>query len=42
MEAAVRNIRNSTGTRDPIIAMMATANAVSVAVGTPHPAPHGP
>jgi hypothetical protein len=35
MAAAVRKIRSSTGTRAPIIAIKATAKAVSVAIGTP-------
>ena len=42
MAAAVRNTRSSTGTRRPIIAMMATAKAVSVAIGTPQPCCQGP
>ena len=40
--AAVRKIRNSIGTRRPIMAMSATAKAVSVAIGTPQPCAHGP
>ena len=35
--AAVRKMRSSTGTRVPSMAISATANAVSVAIGTPQP-----
>ena len=35
-------MRSSTGTRLPIITISATANAVSVAIGTPHPCAQGP
>ncbi len=40
--AAVRKMRSSMGTRLPIIAISATAKAVSVAIGTPQPIDHGP
>jgi len=40
--AAVRNTLSSIGTRAPIIAISATANAVSVAIGTPQPWLQGP
>ncbi len=40
--AAVRNMRSSTGTRAPMTAISATANAVSVAMGTPQPKAQGP
>jgi hypothetical protein len=42
MAAAVRKMRSSIGTRFPIIAISATANAVSDAIGTPHPCAQGP
>jgi hypothetical protein len=37
IDAAVRKMRSSTGTRLPSITISATANAVSVAIGTPQP-----
>ena len=40
--AAVRKTRNSSGTRRPIIAMIAIAKAVSVAIGTAQPRDCGP
>ena len=42
MAAAVRKMRSSTGTREPMMAISATANAVSVAMGTPQPCAQGP
>jgi hypothetical protein len=42
MAAAVRKMRSSIGTRDPIAAISATAKAVSVPIGTPQPRSHGP
>ncbi len=42
IDAAVRNTRNSTGTRLPSITMSAIANAVSVAIGMPQPWLHAP
>jgi len=42
MAAAVRKTRSSTGTRLPIRAISAMANAVSVAIGTPQPRSQGP
>ena len=40
MDAAVSSTRSSTGTREPSITMNATANAVSVGMGTPAPSRH--
>ena len=40
--AAVRKMRSSTGTREPITAISAIAKAVSVAMGTPQPCDQGP
>ncbi len=42
MAAAVRKTRSSIGTRLPIMAISAIANAVSVAMGTPQPVDHAP
>ena len=42
IDAAVRKMRSSTGTRRPSITISAIANAVSVAIGTPQPWPQGP
>ena len=42
MAAAVRKMRNSTGTRGPSMTISATAKAVSVDIGTPQPCDHGP
>ena len=42
MAAAVRKMRNSTGTRAPSMTIKATAKAVSVDIGTPQPCDHGP
>lgn len=40
--AAVRKMRNSIGTLRPIMAIMATAKAVSVDIGTPQPCAQSP
>jgi hypothetical protein len=40
--AAVRKIRSSIGTLEPITAISAIAKAVSVAMGTPQPCDQGP
>ncbi len=42
MAQAVRKMRNSTGTRFPMKAMMAMAKAVSVEMVVPHPELSGP
>ena len=42
MAAAVRKMRNSTGTRSPSMTTSATAKAVSVDIGTPQPNDQGP
>lgn len=41
-QAEVRKMPSSTGTRAPITATKAIANAVSVAIGPPHLCDHGP
>ena len=42
MANAVRNTFSETGTRDPNSDSTPSAKAMSVAVGTPHPAAYGP
>jgi hypothetical protein len=38
----VRKMRSSTGTRDPSMTISATAKAVSVDIGAPHPCDQDP